>query len=51
MKDCKIGFIYDKNNKYMPKGSKVSPSDLGKNIFEKLISECLIGGIKCIMKN
>ena len=46
MRDCKIGFIYDKNNKYMPKGSKVSPSDLGKNIFEKLISECLIGGNK-----
>lgn len=40
--DVKIGVILDKENKYMKKGSKVSPVDLGKEIFEKLKSECLI---------
>lgn len=51
IKDCcfmrdniKIGVILDKENKYMKKGSKVSPVDLGKEIFEKLKSECMIGG-------
>ena len=42
MRDCKIGFILDKENKYLPKGSKVSPIDLGKEIFLKLCDECLI---------
>ena len=42
MRDCKIGFILDKNNKYLPKGSKASPIDLGREIFEKLKNECLI---------
>lgn len=42
MRDVKIGIIWDKNNKYLPKGSKCSPSDLGKEIFEKLCDECLI---------
>lgn len=42
MRDVKIGIIWDKDNKYMLKGSKVSPSDLGKYVFEKLINECLI---------
>lgn len=42
MRDCKVGFILDKNNKYLPKGSKASPIDLGREIFEKLKNECLI---------
>ena len=49
IKDClfmkdniRIGFIYDKENKYLPKGSKASPIDLGKEVFEKLKNECLI---------
>lgn len=42
--NVRIGFILDKENKYMPKDSKVSPSDLGKDIFEKLCEECMIGG-------
>lgn len=51
IKDCcfmrdnvKIGVILDKENKYMMKGSKVSPIDQGKEIFLKLCSECMIGG-------
>lgn len=51
IKDCcfmrdniKIGVILDKNNKYMKKGSKVSPTDQGREIFEKLCDECIIGG-------
>lgn len=42
--DVKIGVILDKENKYMKKGSKVSPSDQGKEIFLKLCNECIIGG-------
>jgi DNA primase len=39
---CKVGYIYDKNNKYMKKESKSSPTDLGKETFIKLLKECLI---------
>lgn len=42
MRECKVGFILDKNNKYLPKGSKASPIDLSKEVFEKLCDECLI---------
>lgn len=42
MRDVKIGFILDRENKHLPKGSKASPIDLGKEIFEKLCEECLI---------
>ena len=42
MRDIKIGFILDRENKYLPKGSKSSPIDLGREIFEKLCDECLI---------
>lgn len=38
----KVGYIYDKENKYMIKGSKVSPTDLGYETFLKLLNECLI---------
>lgn len=42
MREIKIGFILDRENKYLPKGSKSSPIDLGREIFEKLCNECLI---------
>lgn len=33
----KVGYIYDENNEYLPKGSKCSPIDLGEDVFKKLI--------------
>lgn len=44
MRDIKIGFILDKENRYLPKGGKDSPIDLGKEVFERLKNECMIGG-------
>ena len=44
MRDVKIKVMIDKENKYLPKGSKCSPSDRGKEIFKKLCNECIIGG-------
>ena len=44
MRDIKIGVMLDKENKYLPKESKCSPSDRGKEIFKKLCNECIIGG-------
>ncbi len=35
-----VGYIYDAENKYLPKGSKMSPSDLPLEQFKKLIVEC-----------
>jgi len=35
-----VMYIYDKNNMYMPKGSKLSPSDLDRNTLKKLIENC-----------
>lgn len=43
MRDVKIKVIIDKENKYLPKESKCSPSDKGKEIFLKLCNECIIG--------
>lgn len=37
-----VGYIYDREHKYLPEGSKASPSDLGKEIFVKLIKECVV---------
>ena len=37
-----VGYIYDREHKYLPEGSKASPSDLGKEIFTKLIKECVV---------
>jgi DNA primase len=34
-----VGYIYDDDNTYLPKGSKASPSDFGKVIFNKLVQE------------
>jgi DNA primase len=36
----KVGYIYDKDGLYLPKGSKASPSDFGKDVFDKLVMEC-----------
>lgn len=36
--DCKIGILLDRKNEIMKEGSKCSPSDLGKDNWEKLIS-------------
>ena len=44
MRDIKIKVMIDKENKYLPKESKCSPSDKGKEIFLKLCNECVIGG-------
>jgi DNA primase len=41
LKECKVGLIYDKDNKYMKLNSKSSPTDMGKDIFEKIINECI----------
>jgi DNA primase len=39
--EVRIGIMYDGHNKYLPKGSKDSPSDLGKQIWEGLVSNCI----------
>lgn len=44
MRDVKIKVMIDKENKYLEKGSKCSPSDKGKEMFKKLTRECVIGG-------
>ena len=31
-----VSYIFDKDNLYLPKGSKASPTDLGKEIWQKL---------------
>lgn len=36
----RIGLMYDGHNKYLPKGSKDSPSDLGKEVWENMIEHC-----------
>jgi DNA primase len=38
----KVGYIYDRKNQYLPKGSKLSPCDMPKDIFMKLVKECTI---------
>lgn len=37
-----VGYIYDREHKYLPEGSKASPSDLGKEVFAKLVKECVV---------
>lgn len=37
-----VGYIYDKNNVVLPRGSKASPSDFGKNVFLELIHNHII---------
>jgi DNA primase len=36
----RIGYIFDKEGLYLPKGSKYAPSDLGKKVFDELIMNC-----------
>lgn len=40
--DTKIGYIFDKDGKYLKDGSKDAPVDLGVDIFRKLMKECVI---------
>lgn len=37
----KIGYIYDRENKYLKKGSKNSPSDLGYKKFKEVMCKCV----------
>ena len=47
-KEFELCMIIDKGNKYIPKGSKASPSDFGKEVFDNIINNCIkiIGGKK-----
>lgn len=38
----RVGYIYDKENLILPKGSKASPSDLGKSAFWELMKNHVI---------
>ena len=38
----RVGYIYDKENLILPKGSKASPSDLGKSAFLELMKNHVI---------
>lgn len=38
----KVGYIYDREHKYLTENSKDSPSDNGSKIFQKLIKECVV---------
>lgn len=42
--DVNIGVLLDKQNSYMKKDTKVSPTDQGKVIWENLINECILIG-------
>ena len=37
--NIKVGYVYDYDNVILEKGSKNSPSDVGKENFERLVSE------------
>lgn len=37
----RVGYIYDENNKYLEKGKKQAPCDLGKDVLQGLITECV----------
>ena len=36
--NIKVGYVYDENNEILKQGSKDSPSDLGKENFERLVN-------------
>jgi DNA primase len=38
----KVGYIYDKDNTILQKGSKASPSDLGKDAFLRLMKDHVV---------
>lgn len=37
-----VSYLYDREHKYLPEGSKNSPSDLGRDILNKIIKECRV---------
>ena len=37
-----IGYLYDRENKYLEKGKKQSPTDLDREEFFKLVKECYV---------
>ncbi|MCY7757798.1 hypothetical protein [Bacillus inaquosorum] len=37
-----VGYIFDRENKYLPKGSKMAPADLDKMSLECLIRDCTV---------
>ena len=37
----KIGIMFDGHNKYLPKNSKCSPTDLGKQIWDNMVEHCI----------
>ena len=37
-----VGYVLDKDNKYLPKDSKMAPADLDKKTLNKLIKECTV---------
>ena len=39
--EVKIGVMFDGHNKYLPKGSKDSPSDLGKDVWTDMVDHCI----------
>lgn len=38
----RVGYVYDKDNDVLPKGSKASPSDLGKDAFVELMKKKVV---------
>ena len=38
----RVGYIYDRDHKYLKENSKDSPSDNGEEIFKKLMNECVV---------
>lgn len=41
IKEFDLFLVYDKEGVYIPIGSKASPSDYGKELFDKVIKECV----------
>lgn len=37
-----VGYIFDRNNMYLPKDSKLAPADLDKGTLKKLIENCTV---------
>lgn len=37
----KVGYIYDRDNKYLKKNTKDSPTDNGRNVLKKILAECI----------
>ena len=35
--NCKVGYIFDKSNEIIPKGSKQNAADLGRDAYRELI--------------